>query len=76
MNLLFKNAPNPGESLLNSTIELINHFSSCYEAVRNQLQDEHTKERETALISRSMTIGGTNNTVSRTTVHKPAKQAK
>ncbi|CAF1162326.1 unnamed protein product [Rotaria sordida] len=71
-----KNAPNPGENLLNSTIDLINHFTSCYEAVKHQLQDEHIKEREILLNSRSMTVTGTNNTVSRNGLHRPAKQAR
>jgi hypothetical protein len=73
---MFKNAPNPGENLLNSTIGLINHFTSCYEAVKQQLQDEHTKERENVLVSRSTTIGGTPTTVNKNTLHKPAKQAR
>ncbi|CAF4873533.1 unnamed protein product, partial [Rotaria sp. Silwood2] len=71
-----KNAPNPGENLLNSTIELINHFTSCYETVKHQLQDEHTKERESVLNSRSMTATGTNYTISRNALHRPAKQAR
>ncbi|CAF1149778.1 unnamed protein product [Rotaria sp. Silwood1] len=71
-----KNAPNPGENLLNSTIELINHFTSCYESVKHQLQDEHTKERESLLNSRSMTVTGTNYTTSRNTLHRPTKQAR
>ncbi len=71
-----QNAPNPGEHLLNSTIALINHFTSCYEAVKQQLQEEHTKERESVLVSRSTTIGGTANTVSRSASHKRTKQAR
>ena len=71
-----QNAPNPGEALLNSTMSLINHFTSCYEAVKHQLQDEHTKSRESALISRAMTTRETTQTISRTTVSRPAKQAK
>ncbi|CAF3463085.1 unnamed protein product [Rotaria socialis] len=71
-----KNAPNPGEALLNSTMELINHFTSCYEAVKHQLQDEHIKGRESLLNSRPLTVSGTHDTVSTSVLHRPAKQAR
>ena len=52
----FSNASNVGESLLNSTIELIDHFPMCYAAVKQQLQEEHIKGRESVLVSRTMMI--------------------
>ncbi len=59
-------------------MQLIDHFTSCYEAVKQQLQDEHSKERESVLVSRSMTMtmGAPTTTPSRNTLHKPTKQAK
>jgi hypothetical protein len=33
---------------MNSTLELIDHFTACYEAVRPQLQDEHGHGRQSA----------------------------
>ncbi|CAF1625155.1 unnamed protein product [Rotaria magnacalcarata] len=71
-----KNAPNPGEGLLNSTMELINHFTSCYEAVKHQLQDEHIKGRESLLNSRPLTVSGTHDTASTSVLNRPAKQAR
>jgi hypothetical protein len=44
-----------------------NHFTSCYEVVKQQLQEERSKERENVLVSRSMILGETNNTLSRNT---------
>ena len=73
---VFQNTPNPGEDLLNSTMELIDHFTTCYEAVKQQLQEERTKERESVLISRAMTIGETTFPPSRNYLHKSAKQAR
>lgn len=70
-----QNPPNPGEELLNSTIDLINHFTSCYEAVKHQLQDEHTKSRESALVSRTVMLDDRHYPTSRTSFQRPAKQA-
>lgn len=70
-----QNSPNPGEELLNSTIDLINHFTSYYEAVKHQLQDEHTKSRESALASRTLTLEDRHYPNSRTSFQHPAKQA-
>lgn len=57
-------------------MDLIEHFTSCYESLKNQLQDEHSKARETALLSRTMTNGGTNRTISRINYFRSTKQAR
>ena len=57
-------------------MELIDHFTTCYEAVKQQLQEERTKERESVLISRAMTIGETTFPPSRNYLHKSAKQVR
>ena len=57
-------------------MELIDHFTTCYEAVKQQLQEERTKERESVLVSRTMTIGETSFPPSRNHLQRPAKQAR
>ena len=64
------------EDLLNSTMELIDHFTTCYQAVKQQLQEERTRERESVLVSRTMTIGESSFPPSRNYLQKLTKQAR
>lgn len=74
--IVFENPPNPGEQLLNSTVQLIEHFTSCYESLKTQLQDERIKARENMLISRIVDNSSTNLPISRMTYQRPLKQAR
>ncbi|CAF3700348.1 unnamed protein product [Adineta steineri] len=72
-----KNAPNPGENLLNSTIELINHFTVCYEAVKEQLQNEQIKQTDhQSTNNKSMVVGTRNKNNKTNNQQRPAKQAR